>query len=183
MDLPCPRYAHSAVYIRGKLLVWGGNDAKNFNIPASNIEILNCSSGEWEIVHTRGTHPHAVWRSATMVVDTNVFSFGGLSDKIGSGSSDLYQLDSSKMEWKVKTSSPSNGQGPKAKGSCGIVQRGDHELVVIGGALDVFEQCTNEVHCVQFREGECLRISIFRVDCIAAWFYCKLMHVRVTILN
>ena len=134
--------------------MWGGKNAKNLNIPASNMEILSCCSGEWEIVHTRGTPPYAVWRSATIVVGTCVFNFGGLGDIIGLGSSDLHELDLSKMEWKIKTSSPSNG--PIRKGSCGIVQRGDNELVVIGGEVeDNTEPCTNEVHCIQLSEGEC----------------------------
>ena len=162
MDHPCPRFAHSAVCISGKLLVWGGKTANKLNIPASNMEILSCCSGEWEIVHIRGTPPYAVWRSATIVVGTRVFNFGGLGDIIGLGSNDLHELDLSKMEWKIKTSSPSNG--PAQKGSCGIVQRGDNELVVIGGEVDGnIEQCTNEVHCIQLSEGECVNISVLRV--------------------
>lgn len=176
MDPPCPRFAHSAVCIGGKLIVWGGKNAYELNIPASNVEILNFSSGEWEIVHTRGTPPHAVWRSATIAVGTSVFNFGGLGDKFGLGSSDLHELDSSKMEWKIKTSSPSNGPGRKA--SCGIVQRGDNELVVVGGALDdLTDRGTNEVHCIQLSEGESVNISVFRIFddvTVLQAVYCKL---------
>lgn len=153
MDKPVPRYEHCSVYVDGRVVLWGGRGKNRCVIPATELDTLGTTSGQWETVSTTGTAPLATTHSATVVLDSSTYSFGG-RDANGKFSRELHCLTSDRPRWKqIPTSNPLDGPRPKI--SCGMVRRGRDELVVVGGWLDD-DSLTNELHCVCLGDGEYL---------------------------
>ncbi len=151
MSIPRPRYGHCSLRVHGTVVVWGGRDEGDRNIPISIVEAFGLYSGLFGTVHTTGTAPLALWGSAAVPIGTSVYGFGGEDDKRHC-SRDLYHFDSTLMECSiVVTSNPSDG--PSKKTRCGLIRRGREELVVVGGLLN-FNRATNELHAIHIREGE-----------------------------
>ncbi len=145
------RCAHCAVSIDGRVLMWGGDDENIKNIPATIVDTFGSTTGQWGTVRSTGAAPLAVYASAGIVVGRNAYSFGGMDDK-DRCSNDLHQLSHTAKEW-VKVEITNTAEGPKPKSFCGLLRRGQEELVVVGGELDS-ETDTNEIHVVNLREGE-----------------------------
>ncbi len=144
------RYGHCAVAIDGTVLMWGGDDENSDNIAATITDTFGSTTGQWGTVSSTGAAPLAVWGSAGIAVHCIAYSFGGLNDQ-SRCSNDLHQLSPTMKEW-VKVEIANIAEGPKPKGFCGLLQRGQEELVVMGGELDD-ETDTDEIHVVNLREA------------------------------
>ncbi len=145
------RMAHCAVAINGTVLMWGGDDENGHNIPATVIATFGSTTGQWGAVSTTGAAPLAVYESAGIAIRRIAYSFGGCDDQQRC-SNDLHQLSPTAKEW-VKVDITNTAEGPKPKRRCGLLQRGQEELVVVGGRLDNYTN-TDEIHVVNLREGE-----------------------------
>ncbi len=145
------RKCHCAVAIDGTVLMWGGDDENLANIPATIVDTVGSTTGQWGTISTTGAAPLAVYASAGIAVRRTAYSFGGVDDQ-GRCSNDLHQLSPTAKEW-VKVDITNTAEGPKPKCACGLLQRGQEELVVVGGMLDGGTD-TDEIHVVNLREGE-----------------------------
>lgn len=73
---PCGRRSHSAVVYNNKMIIFGGfqeNIHKHFN----DMYIFDPDRNEWKVLHTKGTVPSQRRRHCCVIVNDQMFIFGG----------------------------------------------------------------------------------------------------------
>ena len=147
---PIGRFGHAAVAVGTKVHMWRGMRPKgNVQEFASTVEVFYLTTELWEQKSIHGIPPPGRSNTASTVVGTSLYSFGGFDGKAFSNS--LYQLDLHTLEWKeLVVRNPCSG--PQRKRGSRMVSYGDNQLIVFAGKGD--NGFTNEMHIFNIEKGE-----------------------------
>ncbi|KAI5729946.1 hypothetical protein M8J76_008293 [Diaphorina citri] len=128
---PRPRHGHRAVAIKDLMLVFGGG---NEGI-VEELHVFNTATNQWFIPTLKGDIPPGCAAYGIVVDNTRVLIFGGMVE-YGKYSSDLYELQASKWEWKrLKPKPPRFGSPP--------CPRLGHSFTLIGNKVYLFGGLAN----------------------------------------
>lgn len=128
---PRPRHGHRAVAIKDLMLVFGGG---NEGI-VEELHVFNTATNQWFIPQLKGDIPPGCAAYGIVVDNTRVLIFGGMVE-YGKYSSDLYELQASKWEWKrLKPKPPRFGSPP--------CPRLGHSFTLIGNKVYLFGGLAN----------------------------------------
>lgn len=128
---PRPRHGHRAVAIKDLMLVFGGG---NEGI-VEELHVFNTATNQWFIPTLKGDIPPGCAAYGIVVDNTRVLIFGGMVE-YGKYSSDLYELQASKWEWKrLKPKPPRFGTPP--------CPRLGHSFTLIGNKVYLFGGLAN----------------------------------------
>ncbi|KAF5274580.1 hypothetical protein FQA39_LY07192 [Lamprigera yunnana] len=105
---PRPRHGHRAVSIKDLMVVFGGG---NEGI-VDELHVYNTVTNQWFVPITKGDIPPGCAAYGFVVDGTRLFVFGGMVE-YGKYSSELYELQASRWEWKrLKPKPPKVGPPP-----------------------------------------------------------------------
>ncbi|XP_074645021.1 host cell factor 1-like [Tubulanus polymorphus] len=104
---PRPRHGHRAVAIRDLMVVFGGG---NEGI-VDELHVFNTATGQWFVPAVRGDIPPGCAAYGFVCDGTRILVFGGMIE-YGKYSSDLYELQASRWEWKKVKAKPPKSQSP-----------------------------------------------------------------------
>uniref|UniRef100_A0A8D9BVX7 Host cell factor 1 n=1 Tax=Cacopsylla melanoneura TaxID=428564 RepID=A0A8D9BVX7_9HEMI len=128
---PRPRHGHRAVAIKDLMLVFGGG---NEGI-VEELHVFNTATNQWFVPSLKGDIPPGCAAYGIVVDNTRVLIFGGMVE-YGKYSSDLYELQASKWEWKrLKPKPPRFGNPP--------CPRLGHSFTLIGNKVYLFGGLAN----------------------------------------
>ncbi|XP_070967618.1 host cell factor 1a isoform X2 [Oncorhynchus clarkii lewisi] len=130
--VPRPRHGHRAVAIKELMVVFGGG---NEGI-VDELHVYNTATNQWFIPAVRGDIPPGCAAYGFVCDGTRLLVFGGMVE-YGKYSSDLYELQASRWEWKkLKAKSPKNGPPPCA--------RLGHSFSLVGNKCFLFGGLAND---------------------------------------
>ncbi|XP_037628576.1 host cell factor 1b isoform X10 [Sebastes umbrosus] len=153
--VPRPRHGHRAVTIKELMVVFGGG---NEGI-VDELHVYNTATNQWFIPAVRGEVPPGCAAYGFACDGTRLLVFGGMVE-YGKYSSDLYELQASRWEWKnLKAKAPKNGPPP--------CPRLGHSFSLIGSCCYLFgglandsedpknniPRYLNDLYCLQLRPG------------------------------
>ncbi|XP_074537433.1 host cell factor 1b isoform X2 [Halichoeres trimaculatus] len=153
--VPRPRHGHRAVAIKELMVVFGGG---NEGI-VDELHVYNTATNQWFIPAVRGDIPPGCAAYGFVCDGTRLLVFGGMVE-YGKYSSDLYELQASRWEWKrLKTKAPKNGPPP--------CPRLGHSFSMIGTCCYLFgglandsedpknniPRYLNDLYCLELRPG------------------------------
>ncbi|XP_065158736.1 LOW QUALITY PROTEIN: host cell factor 1-like [Atheta coriaria] len=108
---PRPRHGHRAVAIKELMVVFGGG---NEGI-VDELHVYNTATNQWFVPVLKGDVPPGCAAYGFVVDGTRLLIFGGMVE-YGKYSSELYELQASRWEWrKLKPKPPKVGQPPCAR--------------------------------------------------------------------
>ena len=113
---------------------------------ASTVEEFDVTTELWEQKSIHGTPPPGLANSASTVLGTSLYSFGGFDGKLSS--STLHQIDLHTLQLMVQNPS----SGPQGLIGSNMVSFGDNQLIVFAGKGVC--GCTNELHIFNIDRGE-----------------------------
>ncbi|KAK0412260.1 hypothetical protein QR680_006118 [Steinernema hermaphroditum] len=94
---PYQRYGHTVVAYSGKAYVWGGrNDEKG---ASSKLHEYDPAENTWRVVDTRGKIPPARDGHSAVVVDDNMYIFGGFEEEFQRFSNETYCYNFTTAQW------------------------------------------------------------------------------------
>ncbi|XP_029283987.1 host cell factor 1-like isoform X2 [Cottoperca gobio] len=130
--VPRPRHGHRAVTIKELMVVFGGG---NEGI-VDELHVYNTATNQWFIPAVRGDVPPGCAAYGFACDGTRLLVFGGMVE-YGKYSSDLYELQASRWEWKrLKAKPPKNGPPP--------CPRLGHSFSLIGSCCYLFGGLAND---------------------------------------
>ncbi|XP_038578550.1 host cell factor 1b isoform X2 [Micropterus salmoides] len=130
--VPRPRHGHRAVTIKELMVVFGGG---NEGI-VDELHVYNTATNQWFIPAVRGDVPPGCAAYGFVCDGTRLLVFGGMVE-YGKYSSDLYELQASRWEWKrLKAKAPKNGPPP--------CPRLGHSFSLIGSSCYLFGGLAND---------------------------------------
>uniref|UniRef100_A0A8C9X6Q8 Host cell factor 1 n=1 Tax=Sander lucioperca TaxID=283035 RepID=A0A8C9X6Q8_SANLU len=130
--VPRPRHGHRAVAIKELMVVFGGG---NEGI-VDELHVYNTATNQWFIPAVRGDVPPGCAAYGFACDGTRLLVFGGMVE-YGKYSSDLYELQASRWEWKrLKAKAPKNGPPP--------CPRLGHSFSLIGSCCYLFGGLAND---------------------------------------
>ncbi|XP_041801023.1 host cell factor 1-like [Chelmon rostratus] len=153
--VPRPRHGHRAVTIKELMVVFGGG---NEGI-VDELHVYNTATNQWFIPAVRGDVPPGCAAYGFVCDGTRLLVFGGMVE-YGKYSSDLYELQASRWEWKrLKAKAPKNGPPP--------CPRLGHSFSLIGSCCYLFgglandsedpknniPRYLNDLYCLELRPG------------------------------
>ncbi|KAM6982184.1 LOW QUALITY PROTEIN: host cell factor 1b [Tautogolabrus adspersus] len=153
--VPRPRHGHRAVNIKELMVVFGGG---NEGI-VDELHVYNTATNQWFIPAVRGDVPPGCAAYGFVCDGTRLLVFGGMVE-YGKYSSDLYELQASRWEWKrLKAKAPKNGPPP--------CPRLGHSFSLIGSCCYLFgglandsedpknniPRYLNDLYCLELRPG------------------------------
>ncbi|XP_035512747.1 host cell factor 1b, partial [Morone saxatilis] len=153
--VPRPRHGHRAVTIKELMVVFGGG---NEGI-VDELHVYNTATNQWFIPAVRGDIPPGCAAYGFVCDGTRLLVFGGMVE-YGKYSSDLYELQASRWEWKrLKAKAPKNGPPP--------CPRLGHSFSLIGSSCYLFgglandsedpknniPRYLNDLYCLELRPG------------------------------
>ncbi|XP_008293463.1 host cell factor 1b [Stegastes partitus] len=153
--VPRPRHGHRAVAIKELMVVFGGG---NEGI-VDELHVYNTATNQWFVPAVRGEVPPGCAAYGFVCDGTRLLVFGGMVE-YGKYSSDLYELQASRWEWKRLTAkAPKNGPPPCA--------RLGHSFSLIGSRCYLFgglandsedpknniPRYLNDLYCLELRPG------------------------------
>ncbi|XP_036960577.1 host cell factor 1-like [Acanthopagrus latus] len=153
--VPRPRHGHRAVTIKELMVVFGGG---NEGI-VDELHVYNTATNQWFIPAVRGDVPPGCAAYGFVCDGTRLLVFGGMVE-YGKYSSDLYELQASRWEWKrLKAKAPKNGPPP--------CPRLGHSFSLIGNSCYLFgglandsedpknniPRYLNDLYCLSLRPG------------------------------
>ncbi|XP_070825570.1 host cell factor 1b isoform X2 [Chaetodon trifascialis] len=153
--VPRPRHGHRAVTIKELMVVFGGG---NEGI-VDELHVYNTATNQWFIPAVRGDIPPGCAAYGFVCDGTRLLVFGGMVE-YGKYSSDLYELQASRWEWKrLKAKPPKNGPPP--------CPRLGHSFSLIGSCCYLFgglandsedpknniPRYLNDLYCLELRPG------------------------------
>ncbi|XP_051805997.1 host cell factor 2-like isoform X4 [Acanthochromis polyacanthus] len=153
--VPRPRHGHRAVAIKELMVVFGGG---NEGI-VDELHVYNTATNQWFVPAVRGDVPPGCAAYGFVCDGTRLLVFGGMLE-YGKYSSDLYELQASRWEWKrLKAKPPRNGPPP--------CPRLGHSFSLIGSRCYLFgglandsedpkrniPRYLNDLYCLQLRPG------------------------------
>uniref|UniRef100_A0A3Q3LVX8 Host cell factor 1 n=1 Tax=Mastacembelus armatus TaxID=205130 RepID=A0A3Q3LVX8_9TELE len=153
--VPRPRHGHRAVAIKELMVVFGGG---NEGI-VDELHVYNTATNQWFIPAVRGDVPPGCAAYGFVCDGTRLLVFGGMVE-YGKYSSDLYELQASRWEWKrLKAKAPKNGPLP--------CPRLGHSFSLIGNRCYLFgglandsedpknniPRYLNDLYCLELRPG------------------------------
>ncbi|TNM86524.1 hypothetical protein fugu_006754 [Takifugu bimaculatus] len=153
--VPRPRHGHRAVAIKELMVVFGGG---NEGI-VDELHVYNTATNQWFIPAVRGDVPPGCAAYGFVCDGTRLLVFGGMVE-YGKYSSDLYELQASRWEWKrLKAKAPKNGPPP--------CPRLGHSFSLIGSSCYLFgglandsedpknniPRYLNDLYCLELRPG------------------------------
>ncbi|XP_073326843.1 host cell factor 1b isoform X2 [Pagrus major] len=153
--VPRPRHGHRAVTIKELMVVFGGG---NEGI-VDELHVYNTATNQWFIPAVRGDVPPGCAAYGFVCDGTRLLVFGGMVE-YGKYSSDLYELQASRWEWKrLKAKAPKNGPPP--------CPRLGHSFSLIGNSCYLFgglandsedpknniPRYLNDLYCLELRPG------------------------------
>ncbi|XP_072224047.1 host cell factor 1b isoform X2 [Leuresthes tenuis] len=153
--VPRPRHGHRAVAIKELMVVFGGG---NEGI-VDELHVYNTATNQWFIPAVRGEVPPGCAAFGFVCDGTRLLVFGGMVE-YGKYSSDLYELQASRWEWKhLKAKAPRNGPPP--------CPRLGHSFSLIGSRCYLFgglandsedpknniPRYLNDLYCLELRAG------------------------------
>ncbi|XP_027131415.1 host cell factor 1b isoform X2 [Larimichthys crocea] len=153
--VPRPRHGHRAVSIKELMVVFGGG---NEGI-VDELHVYNTATNQWFIPAVRGEVPPGCAAYGFVCDGTRLLVFGGMVE-YGKYSSDLYELQASRWEWKrLKAKVPKNGPPP--------CPRLGHSFSLIGSSCYLFgglandsedpknniPRYLNDLYCLELRPG------------------------------
>uniref|UniRef100_UPI0037E976E6 host cell factor 1b n=1 Tax=Semicossyphus pulcher TaxID=241346 RepID=UPI0037E976E6 len=153
--VPRPRHGHRAVTIKELMVVFGGG---NEGI-VDELHVYNTATNQWFIPAVRGEVPPGCAAYGFVCDGTRLLVFGGMVE-YGKYSSDLYELQASRWEWKrLKAKAPKNGPPP--------CPRLGHSFSLIGSCCYLFgglandsedpknniPRYLNDLYCLELRPG------------------------------
>ena len=127
---PSPRFAHYAVFIRGRVYAWGGH-TQDFSESArqklkSVVETFDPYMEVWQQRGSSGSPPPGVYHGAYAAIEDSMYvSCGHDGHKYQSG---LHEFDTTTLQWKDRTVT----EGPMKAGCQMISYEGD-KLALFGG--------------------------------------------------
>ena len=164
-----PRWGLHSAAAGGELHVFGGR-TKNFVEEKREVTVsvhsVNQCSKTWQTRATTGQHPTGLYLGACTSSGRYLYQYGGTDGS--SFCSSLHQLDVDSLEWSQLSSGPTSMLG------CGIVFY-KNKLFLFGGYgysthpgpefIRSWEYSSrgwsNELHCFDLQEGECLARKMF----------------------
>ncbi|XP_043357257.1 LOW QUALITY PROTEIN: host cell factor 1 [Dermochelys coriacea] len=130
--VPRPRHGHRAVAIKELIVVFGGG---NEGI-VDELHVYNTATNQWFIPAVRGDIPPGCAAYGFVCDGTRLLVFGGMVE-YGKYSSDLYELQASRWEWKrLKAKTPKNGPPP--------CPRLGHSFSLVGNKCYLFGGLAND---------------------------------------
>uniref|UniRef100_UPI00358EBA2A host cell factor 1 isoform X2 n=1 Tax=Myxine glutinosa TaxID=7769 RepID=UPI00358EBA2A len=130
--VPRPRHGHRAVAIKELMVVFGGG---NEGI-VDELHVYNTATNQWFIPAVRGDIPPGCAAYGFVCDGTRLLVFGGMVE-YGKYSSDLYELQASRWEWKkLKPKPPKHGPPP--------CPRLGHSLSLVGSRCYLFGGLAND---------------------------------------
>ncbi|XP_062248187.1 host cell factor 1b isoform X2 [Platichthys flesus] len=153
--VPRPRHGHRAVAIKELMVVFGGG---NEGI-VDELHVYNTATNQWFIPSVCGDVPPGCAAYGFVCDGTRLLVFGGMVE-YGKYSSDLYELQASRWEWKrLKAKAPKNGPPP--------CPRLGHSFSLIGSRCYLFgglandsedpknniPRYLNDLYCLELRPG------------------------------
>uniref|UniRef100_A0A0N5AJR7 Host cell factor 1 n=1 Tax=Syphacia muris TaxID=451379 RepID=A0A0N5AJR7_9BILA len=93
---PRPRHGHRAVAIKDLMIVFGGG---NEGI-VEELHVYDSSTNQWFVPAVRGDVPDGFAAFGIVCDGTRIFMFGGMVE-YGRYSADLYELQTSRWEWRL----------------------------------------------------------------------------------
>ncbi|KAL6464628.1 hypothetical protein MHYP_G00269450 [Metynnis hypsauchen] len=130
--VPRPRHGHRAVAIKELMVVFGGG---NEGI-VDELHVYNTATNQWFIPAVRGDIPPGCAAYGFVCEGTRLLVFGGMVE-YGKYSSDLYELQASRWEWKkLKPKAPKNGPPP--------CPRLGHSFSLVGNKCYLFGGLAND---------------------------------------
>lgn len=148
---PRARWGHGTVEVKGKVFVWGGEDADGNPYPASLVEVFDVCTGYWEQKHAHGVGPIGVIYSAHTTIGETLYTFSGRG-KGRTYYNTLHQLNLKTMKWK-KLTSPNPLDAPTPRRGCTMIAYGKDCLVTFGG-YDENNKYSNELHLFKLKDGK-----------------------------
>lgn len=131
-NVPRSRHGHKAVAIKDLIVVFGGG---NEGI-VDELHVFNTTSCQWFLPAVHGDIPPGCAAFGMLAENTRVLLFGGMLE-YGKYSSDLYELQASRWEWKrLKPKPPRNGPCP--------CPRIGHSFTLVGQRAFLFGGITND---------------------------------------
>lgn len=129
---PRPRHGHRAVAIKDLMVVFGGG---NEGI-VDELHVYNSATNQWFVPMMKGDIPPGCAAYGFVVDGTRLLIFGGMVE-YGKYSSELYELQASRWEWKrLKPKPPKNGAPPCA--------RLGHSFTLVNDKVYLFGGLANE---------------------------------------
>ncbi|KAG1669993.1 Host cell factor 1 [Nymphon striatum] len=129
---PRPRHGHRAVAIKELMCIFGGG---NEGI-VDELHVFNTAKNQWFSPPVKGEVPPGCAAYGFVCDGTRILVFGGMVE-YGKYSSELYELQASKWEWKrLKPRSPKNGAPP--------CPRLGHTFTLIGHRAYLFGGLAND---------------------------------------
>jgi len=129
---PKPRHGHRAVAIKDLMVVFGGG---NEGI-VDELHVYNTATNQWFVPPVKGDIPPGCAAFGFVVDGTRILVFGGMVE-YGKYSSDLYELQASRWEWKkLKPKMPKTGPPP--------CPRLGHSFTLIGNKVYLFGGLAND---------------------------------------
>ncbi|GJQ80362.1 Hcf, partial [Trypoxylus dichotomus] len=129
---PRPRHGHRAVAIKDLMVVFGGG---NEGI-VDELHVYNTATNQWFVPIMKGDIPPGCAAYGFVVDGTRLLIFGGMVE-YGKYSSELYELQASRWEWKkLKPKPPKLGSAPCA--------RLGHSFTLVNDKVYLFGGLANE---------------------------------------
>ncbi|XP_017769059.1 PREDICTED: host cell factor 2 [Nicrophorus vespilloides] len=129
---PRPRHGHRAVAIKELMVVFGGG---NEGI-VDELHVYNTATNQWFVPVLKGDIPPGCAAYGFVVDGTRLLIFGGMVE-YGKYSSELYELQASRWEWKkLKPKAPKSGLAPCA--------RLGHSFTLVNDKVFLFGGLANE---------------------------------------
>ncbi|XP_022915035.1 host cell factor 1-like isoform X2 [Onthophagus taurus] len=129
---PRPRHGHRAVAIKDLMVVFGGG---NEGI-VEELHVYNTATNQWFVPIMKGDIPPGCAAYGFVVDGTRLLIFGGMVE-YGKYSSELYELQASRWEWKkLKPRPPKLGTAPCA--------RLGHSFTLVNDKVYLFGGLANE---------------------------------------
>ncbi|XP_062509238.1 rab9 effector protein with kelch motifs-like [Corticium candelabrum] len=122
--VPSPREGHLMHEVGGLLYVFGGSSDPDVSTCLSGMHTFDPVTKIWSSLATGGEEPQAL-NLTSVVVDSAIYTFGGILD--GEGSNRLHIFDTASKQW---SSLATSGQLPSP--------RGDHCSAAVGRKIYIF---------------------------------------------
>ncbi|MFH4982206.1 hypothetical protein AB6A40_008915 [Gnathostoma spinigerum] len=138
---PRPRHGHRAVAIKDLMIVFGGG---NEGI-VDELHVYNTATNQWFVPAVRGDVPPGCAAYGIVCDGTRIYIFGGMIE-YGRYSSDLYELQASRWEWRhLRARPPKSGHpGPCPRLGHSFTLASNQVCYVFGGlANDSADYKTN----------------------------------------
>uniref|UniRef100_A0A915NA95 Fibronectin type-III domain-containing protein n=1 Tax=Meloidogyne javanica TaxID=6303 RepID=A0A915NA95_MELJA len=127
---PRPRHGHRGIGIKDLMLIFGGG---NEGI-VDELHVYNATKNKWFVPVVRGDIPRGFAAYGMVTDQLKVFIFGGMVE-YGRYSNDVYELQTSRWEWRqIRVRPPQTGQaGPCPRLGHSFTLGSSHYAFVFGG--------------------------------------------------